>query len=911
MRRHLLLLLVLMLTVGMVFAFTSCGDDDEEEEVSYSLDSSAFNSTVALNGALSLNGLTVVGSDGSSVAVSADMVGGLDTSSVGSKELTVSYHGVTLTVGYTVKYKVTFVIEGEESVQLVDEASQVVFPEPPSIVGKQFDSWSVQLPSALTGNLRIDAIYKTLSSATETAYTWTGNGAINLQGYAAEGSAITYTVTDANGATLSDVALTLDPAASKITYSLGSYETVVISISGDGVMSKSWRVEKTTAPTVTIANGNEAIGITIGDKRNSQKINVAGSPVGLKYTVELNNANINAAAANGYLFVDVLKAGVTEITLKAVNETNELESVSVVQYVVVTPKTLTIANNTTEYGIEDIWTVGRENAGKLTTLSAYAGSVEDIGDDFYANLYFVTGNENVSVNDGMISLANVSRDPDIVEIKAVFGYKGVTLESAPMKVRCVYNGVNVYSYAELYTETKKADPRPIVLQNNIKDDFSSENYTNIQSTYDLQYYKNIYGDGTDLFINNTMIKVLVEFRNNVYGNGYEINAHNATIGTLDATGNPTDATLFRGPLNFVAMTQSGGAISVKGQDNIVFAVYENVTLNNVVLKSCDLEAVDGQVDLSDLEYAGTTVEVLGDNVTIEYSRLMNGRTVLRVFGDIDDSEQEIHLTVKNTLIKGSREFNARIGSNRFVSNPNVASPLLPGDGGSDYTAKKNYNNMSASEKAAYDDKYINTYVVFENVIFEDAGIFSIALDSHFAGEALHNGSGYLGGVLEGWYGLAKTSYGAKITLKDDVRLYSWKTLDSIDSSTLIENNLGSDNSFAKVNFNVREILETSIANNPAYSNIIYKYAGNDYVHAGIAFFGGGKNYGVVENAITANEIVGYLQEYEVSFDDLGDKAYLSTAAGNSSFYFLIYNSLSDFTYEKQLNMPNKYSCLYK
>ena len=911
MRRHLLLLFVLLLTVGMVFGLTACSDDDEEEVVSYSLDSSAFNSTVALNGTLSLNGLTVVGSDGSSVAVSADMVSGLDTSSVGSKELTVSYHGVTFTVSYTVKYKVTFVIEGEESVQLVDEASQVVFPEPPSIVGKQFDSWSVQLPSVLTGNLRIDAIYKTLSSATETAYTWTGNGAINLQGYVAEGSTVTCTVTDANGATLSDVALTLDPATSKITYSLGSYETVVISISGDGVMSKSWRVEKTTAPTVTIANGNEAIGITIGDKRNSQKINVAGSPVGLKYTVELNNANINAAAANGYLFVDVLKTGVTEITLKAVNETNELESVSVVQYVVITPKTLTITNNTTEYGIEDIWTVGRENAGKLTALSAYAGSAEDIGDDFYSNLYFVTGNENVSVNGGMISLANVSRDPDIVEIKAVFGYKGVTLESAPMKVRCVYNGVNVYNYGELYTETKKADPRPIVLQNNIKDDFSSENYTNIQSTYDLQYYKNIYGDGTDLFINNTMIKVLVEFRNNVYGNGYEINAHNATIGTLDSTGNPTDATLFRGPLNFVAMSQSGGAISVKGQDNIVFAVYENVTLNNVVLKSCDLESADGQIDLTDLEYAGTTVEVLGDNVTIEYSRILNGRILLRVFGDVADSEQAIHLTVKNTMLKGSREFNARIGSNRFVSDPNVASPLLPGDSGNDYSAKKRYNNMSESEKAAYDEKYINTYVVFENVVFEDAGIFSIALDAHFAGEALHNGSGYLDGVLEGWYGLAKTSYGAKVTLKDDVRLYSWKDIETVDSSTLLENNLGSDNAFSIIEFNIREILEAYIATNPAYSNIIYKYGGKNYIHAGIAFFGGGKNYSVVENALTSNEIVGYLQEYEVTFKDLGDKAYFATAAGNDSFYFLIYNSLSDFTYEKQIHMQNKYSCLYK
>ena len=911
MRRYLLLLFVLLLTVGMVFGLTACSDDDEEEVVSYSLDSSAFNSTVALNGSLSLNGLTVIGSDGSSVAVSADMVSGSDTSTAGAKELTISYHGVTFTVGYTVKYKVTFVIEGEESVQLVNDVSEIVFPEPPAVVGKQFNSWSSQLPAVLTGNIRIDAIYKTLSSATETAYTWTGNGIINLQGYASEGSTISYTVTDADGNVLSDVPLTLDTAASKISYSLGSHEIAVISISGEGVMAKSWRVEKTSAPSLNIAGGIEAVGIAVGEKRNSQKISAAGSSAGLKYTVELSNANVNAAAANGYLFIDVLKAGVTELTLVATNETNELESVSVTQYVVVTPKTITITNNTNEYGIEDIWTIGRENVTRLPALSVYAGSDDSIGDDFYSNLYFVTGNDNVSVNGGVISLADVSSDPDIVEVKAVFGYNGVVIESAPMKIRCVYNGVNVYNYGELYTETKKANPRPIVLQNNIKDDFSSENYTVIQSTYDLDYYKNIYGVDTDLFVNNTAIKVLVEFKNNVYGNGYEINAHNATIGTLDATGNHTDATLFRGPLNFVAMTQSGGAISVKGQDNIVFAVYENVTLNNIVLKSCDLESVDGQVDLTDLEYAGTTVEVLGDNVTIEYSRILNGRILLRVFGDVADSEQAIHLTVKNTMLKGSREFNARIGSNRFVSDPNVASPLLPGDSGNDYSAKKRYNNMSESEKAAYDEKYINTYVVFENVVFEDAGILSIALDAHFAGEALHNGSGYLDGVLVGWYGLAKTSYGAKVTLKDDVRLYSWKPIESIDSSTLLENNLGSDNAFSVVEFNIREILEASIATNPAYSNIIYKYGGENYIHAGIAFFGGGKNYSVVENALTSNDIVGYLQEYEVAFKDLGDKAYFAAAAGNDSFYFLIYNSLSDFTYEKQINMQNKYSCLYK
>ena len=923
MRKSLLLLLSLVLVMSAMLSLTACGmfnkGGDDSVTESYTIDSSSFNSTVALGENLSINGLKLVEAGGTIVDVTKDMVTGIDTSSVGKKQLTVSYNDQVFNVEYTVKFKVTFVIDGVENVQLVSDASEIVVPETPDIVGKQFDGWSVEIPTTLTANLRVDAIYKTLSNAREDVYTWTGAGVINLSGYASAGSTITATVTDVNGNALDSIA-TVDNAAGKLSYSIGNNDVVIITISGEGVMAKSWKVSKIEQPTVSV--DKSAVGITLGSNRNSQKINVSSTPVSFKYFATPSNANVNAAASNGYVFIDVLKAGVTQLTVKAVNATNELESIEITQYVVVAPKTgtFTISNLKTEYGIENIWTVARENAAGLTKLTATGGDAANIGEGFFDNVTWVTNNENVTVSGGVISLANVSRDPDIVEIKAVFGYGDVVFESAPMKVRCVYEGINVYNYAELYSETIKADPRPIVLQANIKDDFSSTNYTLMKSTYDLTYYDNI--NATE---EQKMIKVLMQFKDDVYGNGFEINAHNATIGLLDATGKPTENTLFKGPLNFVAMSmsQGGGAISVKGQDNIVFGVYDGVLLNNIILKSCDLTAVDGKIDLTDLDYAGTTVEVLGDNVTIEYSRLMNGRTVLRVFGDAVDSTKEINVEISNTMLKASREFIARLGSNRFVFDEDNASPLLPGDTGSDYNAKKVYNTLTAEQKAAYDEQYINTFVSFENCVFEDAGIFAIGLDSHFAGVALQKGSDFLqsqgGGLLDSWYNLAKTSYGVKLTFKDDVRLYNWKNLSDIDSSTLIENNLTKNDTeismFLNLNINVKALVD-SASTLPAYSNIVDTVDGVKYAHAGIAFFGGGKNYSVFENLLDKNAFDAQYSTYEVSLSDLTDEngesqGYLSIAAGEEPFYFFIFNANSKFTYKNQQTLENKYDVLRK
>ena len=899
--------MTLLLVLGMALGLSGC--KKKNQEVTYTLDTTGFNSVAVVGESLPLTGLKLIGSDGSAVMVGKDAVSGIDTSTAGTKSFTVTHGGKNFTVNYSVKFRVVFVVNGAEQEQLVFTAEEVVLPKTPEIAGKQFDRWSSQVPTVLTENLRIEALYKTLSDKREDVYTWTGNGVINLEGFTSAGADVSVSLTDKDGNPVSSATASYDKNTNKVFYALGSDNDVVVAISGTNVMAKSWLVSKAERPTLTVTGDTEATGVYVGADRSSHKIS-SNSKIPFKYSVS-GNTNAGLEVRSGYLIVTPINAGVTEVTLTATNATNELEVITLTHYVVVMPEMLSIYNATyVEYGLEGIWTVGKDNADNLTKLSALYTNKDNIGIGFTDNLYFVTDDARVSVSkDGKITLNAADDTVATVNVRAVFGYKDVKIESAPMQVRCVFNGVNVYNYAELWAETQKAQPRPIVLQSSIKD-FSTTNYNTMRSTYDLTYYKNIYGEGTPEYNAATMVKVLIRFTNDVYGNGYEINAHNATVGLLDSTGAPTAASLFRGPLNFVAMSDSGSSISVKGQDNIVFGVYEGVTLNNVILKSCDLVPnEDGKVDLTDLNFAGTTVEVLGDDVTIEYSRIMNGRTLLRVFGDANNSDKPVHVTVKNTLLKASREFNARIGSNRFEYSASEPNPNLPGDTGSAYNTKRTYDSLTAEEKAAYDSKFINTFVTFENVIFEDAGIFALAIDSHFAGGALQDGSGLANNMLVGWQNLARTSYGAKVTLKSDVRFYSWKPVDDIDSSTILENSFPDNNSLSALKLDVKTIVKK--LKETVNSNIIYTKDGKDYAHAAIVFFGGGKNYGVVENAITS-DFNPVLHRYDITLRDIGQQIY-EIAAGSQPFYLLMCDNTSNFTYEIQTGMPadEKYAPLRK
>ena len=941
MKKTLLLAFSLILVLALAFGLSSCKDKGNGNSVTYTLDSTGFVGVVEYEGTLDTTGLYLVPSEGEKIPVTAAMLGGVDTLSTGEKEHTFTYEGQNFTVNYVVKFCVTYIVNGVETKQLVLNSDEVIVPDTPTIVGKQFEGWSRDLPGHLTSNIVIEAIYQTLSNAQDEIFTWLGTGVIDLTGYAPAGAELEISVLDEfeeEDDTLADV--TLDASAAKINYTLSGSDPVIISFKAydDGalVAEKSWYIEKVKKPDLTIGDKSGIVGITVGDRNAMQRVN-NNSDITFKYQMSYSNGNVQISEGGDMLNIAPLKAGVTNVTITATNSMNALETIELQYCVVVKPSAFGIADVT--YGIENIWTIGGFNGETLPALGlSYAG----IGEDFLQHITWVTDNADVSVNNGAISFATTDKAAELVNVVARFSYGGITLDTQPITIRCVYSGVNVFNYNDLYTETLKSDPRPIVLQNSIKDDFSASNYTEMHTTYEDGYYANAN------ILDQAKVKVLLQFRSDVYGNGYEINAHNATVGTLDSTGALTSASIFRGPLNLIAFSDSGSdlSISAKAQDNICFAAYDNVTLNNLVLKSCDLESVDGKIELNDLNYAGTTVEVLGDNVTIEYCRITNGRNIVRVFGHESDETKVINVTIKNSILSYAREYILRMGSNRFVActytaeeldalmqynsdhgivDNSPASPLLPGDSGNDYQISKKlngYSSMTAAQQAEYDEKYIMTFVTVENTVFEEAGIFAIALESHFAGSYLQGGSTFgsdLGVTgFTHWHDLAKTSYGSKLVFEGDVRLYNWKKLQDIDSSVLIDNGfIGGENyplfaekgfDITTFEFNINDLIKV-VRDKPGYKNIIDDIDGDEYVHNGIVVYGGGKNYSIFQNNVDSVEFNHAFQHYPVSFADV-DQQLLTLAAGAEEFAFFIYDKNGTFNYSDQKNLKNKYDCVY-
>ncbi len=636
-----------------------------------------------------------------------------------------------------------------------------------------------------------------------------------------------------------------------------------------------------------------------------------GSLAAKDYEIELSNDNVECVEMENLILITTKKAGVTELTVTAKDPVSG-EVVEATKTLVVKPRSLLI--NEVKLGssdIEGVFTLGGTLAnGNAATYNfdVALGGAEDIGDGLTENIVWKSSSSFVTVdNEGVVTLAK-SGDTELVSLTAALVVDGVEYQvSAPYTFRCVYNAVNVDNYTDLYNATKAS--KEIVLNANIAfpTAVADIKYETVHTTYDDTYYKNIDK------LNEATIKVLLQFRNNLYGNGYVINAHNATMGLLDGRCFPTESTLFRGPLNFVAMADSGSAISVKAQDNVCFGLYEGVTANNVELRGCDLLADNqGNYDLTDLTYIGTTVEVFGDDVTIEYSRITNGRTTVRIFGDETNAEKEIHVDIKNSVLSGAREFILRMGSNCFVDG---YAPYIGEDNETkrEVDTKKKYATLDDTQKAAYDDKYIKTFVNVKNSVFKDAGIFAVGIDAHFSGSALHEGHPVLNESDKYWRNLAKTSYGAKLTFEGEVMMYTWKPLNQVDSSTLIE--IPENSSFKEMlDFNVAKMVG-AIGKTAGYESMLDYAKGdtdkaNPYVHAGIAFFGGGKNYGVFENKAD-----NALNAFEVGLGQEGvDMGFLQTAAGTENFYFLLSTSDSLFSYAKQQEIlagSNAYACLKK
>ncbi len=732
--------------------------------------------------------------------------------------------------------------------------------------------------------------------------------------------------------------------------------------SGSDTFTKSCEVSKVDK--IEAAFNSETFAINVGQK------------VQLPYTLIPEDAKIickEVTASNDYIsvrtvgknvLVEASKAGYATVTLTIQSEQDPSQVITISTTVVVKPTKIDVVEASETYGLEDLLTVGGykfeyaidETTGKLkrdangelvrTLVSAASGNnvfalnyqllSDEISAECVANLKWKSSMpDKVMIDEktGVISFVDDGENfLGEVEFYVSFSYAGVEMESNRFTVRCVENGINVYSYADLYYATKATD-HPIVLQTNVTDDFGYiggeyvEKYTTIHTTYDDTYYKNA---GIE---DEATVKILLEFRNDLYGNNKKISADNITykLGedkNGDGAKDQDPNALFQGPLDFVRLIMDNGAtISVKAQDNICFALYEGVTVTNVELRGCDLgDDGSGSLNLVELNYIGTTVEVFGDNVTIAYSRLTNGRTVLRAFGDIDDDAKDIHVTVTNSILAQAREFIMRVGSNQFIDGGyyvtdekgnevfvphSISFPedyqydtsKLPFKASNAYNAKKTYYNFTDEQKQAYDEAFINTFITVRDSVFQDSGIFAIGMDSHFAGGMLHDGAKAmpaLSNIHGTWYDLAKTSYGAKLRFEGEVGLYNWKAVDDVNSSTLIEVNgvvVNAGGTPFEMELNIQEMI------NAAKSAVGYDYAdivtqhngGKDYVHAGIAFFGGGKNYCVFDSD---SSIVNQLAQYDVSLGVVG-RSELSAAAGDENFHFFIFNNKSTFNPAEQ------------
>ena len=663
------------------------------------------------------------------------------------------------------------------------------------------------------------------------------------------------------------------------------------------------------------------------------------SPEDFTAEVSTDNDNVTARTSSSGLIVTANKAGVTKITLTLKSKDSPSIIKIAEQEIVIKPKSLSVDESAKTYGIEGILTIGKheysyEN-GIISLVDTYgtknafmlhysipktSEGETTAGVGFTENFKWISSHpDSVTIDeDGKIHVID-EKFFGIVDFYAEFSYGGISMTTERIKIRCIGSGVNVYSYKDLYNAT--VGEQTVVLHTDVKDDFGYIDgkvmYSEIKTTYDNTYYKNL---GKE---NEAKVKVLLSFKNDIYGNGHVINAHNVTYKlteSSDGTKTQDPNALFQGPLDFVMATHTNkdsglvSTISVKAQDNICFALYEGVTASNVELRGCDLTAnSDGQYDLVDLTYIGTTVEALGDDVNIEYSRLTNGRTVLRAFGDIKDSTKEIDISITNSVLSGAREFIIRTGSNCFEDGSlSNLSPKLDGDTGTDYETKKTYNTMTPAQKAAYDKKYIKTYINIKNTVFKDAGLFAIGVDTHSAGIALADGSKIsdqfkaLDGLLVGWKNMAKTSYGAKVSFDGDVGLYNWKDINAVDSSTLIEIT-GNYGIFNQMTFDVKGMI-TELASKKEYSNILTNHNGNSYVHAGITFFGGGKNYGVFESKNGT-----MLYNYKMSFEDV-NRPELIFATGEEPFYFFLYDQTSRFSPQEQenrLKTGEAYESIYK
>ncbi len=486
--------------------------------------------------------------------------------------------------------------------------------------------------------------------------------------------------------------------------------------------------------------------------------------------------------------------------------------------------------------------------------------------------------------------------------------------SVKMRFDVAATAVLVKTSPQLYDATKKNNA--IVLGSDIMlgtsdmgNVLSMEERSNLMgkmtSTYNTEFYR-LTGNAVPT------LNYALEFTNNVYGNGYTVNAEHIAAAT-DSTGMPR---LFKGPLKFVSL---GDMASVAAQDNISFLCRtDNVSLYNVNLLGCNDSSLyddNGNYDLNNLNTIGTTLEI-NANVNVVNCRVRNGRNVVRAYGgnrsgsrymieslgvldpDRGVEAERIKVNVEGCIISQGREFLLKMGTNRALrsNSANSVEPNLLDASGKPYTFQ---NNDHLNDEYFY-KMYVMTDLTLKDSVLETSGLFTVGIESNFAGSFLHDGEENSDLRFEGWAGTGGTSFASILRLVGDVRLYDWKDISLVNSDTLIEGDY--------LKLDIAAMLKYVCSAKPnEYGNIIQNVDGKDYVHGGIACYGGGKNYSIVDMT-EFDRGRAFNDPYYVNINVLkeagGDAGHLGEvlplAAGTQDFRFFMYGNDNVNDYYKQV-----------
>ncbi len=633
-----------------------------------------------------------------------------------------------------------------------------------------------------------------------------------------------------------------------------------------------------------------------------------------------------------FAIITATQRGFAKIKITAEHDGKVIKEIEKTIRVVPNVYSMEFADSAKEYGIENILTIGgRKPNGIPDTRTIFVRVVTEAGAETFTDEFmnvafsddkkFFTCKAQPATNADAVSAEIRAKDTGLTtlnaELKNYNQYFGTNI-CAKIRLRAVKDGRNVGNYEELKKVTEAG--HIVVLTSNVMlgvkndgtamtEDELKKDVKKFITTYDKTYLENLEKSGENGVVNK-YVQYLIEFKKDVYGNGFEINADKFTQ-CKDATGLPK---IFKGPLNFVAIASA----SVKGQDNISFLVRtDNVLINNVVLKGCSDDSLneDGQFNLSKLNYVGTTLEI-AKSAKLLNSRVSNGRTVVRIFAGgstmgspvvKDESafnvqDEKINVHIESCVLSNAREFILKIGSNRALKQTSEVQRKLLDVNRNPYSP---YSESNKTDKY-FNDNYLINDVTLKNSVLETSGLFSVGMETHFSGEFL------LGGTITTWEGCAATSYASALRIVGDVKMLDWKNLSNVDSSTLIEVT-GDANPW--LSMNVAEMMKEVAKVKSECRDIILNVGGTEYVHGGIAFYGGGYNYSYLD-LTRANDETKQFGVYDVNISVLENSKdenirnqgkMLPMAAGAGDFRFYLYNNKSSRNLSWQENIKNQES----